>query len=997
MVHGNADKMHILTKTYVLFLWMHLLTFVKSQDCTLEQFLNSRAYDSNFDIIGLEASYAGGKQVRVGCNVGYTGFFKLICVEGKWQTRGNKCQPKSCGHPGDAQFADFNLAEGDDFVFGSKVVYTCHKGYQMVSRTNFRRCMAEGWDGVVPVCEAQQCPVINVASNVQIIGDPEEANYGNVVRFRCKSSSEVLEGSAEMYCDENGEWKGKAPICTEIKCTVPVIENGFVPGDLREYKENTVLNFQCDPQYKPAEERLSKCIKVGPKADWSPTPACEPIRCELKLPALTGTRYEPASRSVFSPGDTIRVVCGEEHWIVNEQTTSVESTCQSDGIWSIRPICQEVICSNQRDPLVYSWDVYRNEKKKLGDKVYYTCRWGYEATNSDHRATCTRDGWTPKPLCRGTRCDKPDIANADITYNNKWEYRNSEQVQYTCRIGNQNTFTITCNGGVWTGIKSCSECPKAAVPNGFVVGPHKDKLYYTCNEGFKLSTKGWWGEAKCVGGVWSGLEQCIDKRLCGEPPVIPNGKALGRFQQAQSLQIICNEGYLAENEELTCHNGKWHPTALSLKTICRPIADHCSPPTKVENAVVLTSYQKEYVSDSEVTYKCRDKFIMEGEDTIRCKNGQWEDKDIKCIPYCDKLSNEKLSMNFTSDKDRYMNGDVIEYECVIPDAAAEGTATCTDGKWIKTVECKVKPCPLPDATPNGIYKIIEGEDFVFGTTIQYVCKKGYHLVGKDTLTCSLDGWTDRTPTCQQITCEIDVMHPGLTAIGLPSGRETLEVGHTLRFHCSNEYQLDGSKEIECLETGQWSAPFPTCSEKCKVPRLPDNISFTPGASSRLLLKGQKLTFRCRRPGHFIQGNATVECLASGQWSASIPTCGNPVGCGKPPHLENGDTKETIRFQHRHNEKVEYVCQNVYTMEGGPFMTCTNGNWTGQIRCLKPCTVDEDAMSRHNIRFRHTWEKKLYSPHDDAITFSCSDGTRHDGTLEMRQKCINGVIHLPTCQ
>lgn len=27
--------------------------------------------------------------------------------------------------------------------------------YQMVSRTNYRRCMAQGWDGNIPVCEGK--------------------------------------------------------------------------------------------------------------------------------------------------------------------------------------------------------------------------------------------------------------------------------------------------------------------------------------------------------------------------------------------------------------------------------------------------------------------------------------------------------------------------------------------------------------------------------------------------------------------------------------------------------------------------------------------------------------------------------------------------------------------------------------------------------------------------------------------------------------------------
>lgn len=36
----------------------------------------------------------------------------------------------------------------------------------------------------------------------------------------------------------------------------------------------------------------------------------------------------------------------------------------------------------------------------------------------------------------------------------------------------------------------------------------------------------------------------------------------------------------------------------------------------------------------------------------------------------------------------------------------------------------VKPCELPDDIPNGHYEIIRGEDFVFGTVIQYVCNEG---------------------------------------------------------------------------------------------------------------------------------------------------------------------------------------------------------------------------------------------------------------------------------
>lgn len=58
---------------------------------------------------------------------------------------------------------------------------------------------------------------------------------------------------------------------------------------------------------------------------------------------------------------------------------------------------------------------------------------------------------------------------------------------------------------------SLSGCPNPVLDNGFTSGPEDDKVYFTCNEGYKLFKKGWWGEATCIKGSWSGLEQqqCI--------------------------------------------------------------------------------------------------------------------------------------------------------------------------------------------------------------------------------------------------------------------------------------------------------------------------------------------------------------------------------------------------------------------------------------------------------------------------------------------------------
>ncbi|XP_077573774.1 complement factor H-like [Stigmatopora nigra] len=1112
--------MNTITHSCILLLWMHTLTFVKCQECTLEDFHKGPLYDSNFDTTSLENRYQSGQQIRVGCNVGHSGFFRLICVDGTWQSRGTKCQPKPCGHPGESQFANFHLDQGKDFVFGSQVKYTCHQGYQMVSRINYRRCMAEGWSGTIPVCEAIQCPLIFVDDNVDVIGDLEEANFGNVVRFSCKNSYEILIGAAEMSCEENGEWSALPPRCEAVKCTVPLIENGFVPGKVKDYKEHDILSYQCNPRYKKAEDRPSSCKKLGFRAEWTPTPACELIKCKVSLPAIRGTSYEPAYTSLFSPGDTLTVKCGESYWISTVHQTSAVSTCKNDGKWTIRPICLEVTCSNQRDPSVSRWEIYWGQRVKLGTSAYFSCRSGYKRTNGLPRVTCTRNGWMPNPPCQeitcdsedihsaiiadngkqiyknyeiayftckgsqehftltctdngwhgtvncpGNQCKRIDVSNAEIVKNKKNYYDEGEGVQYACLNDADRQFSITCEFGGWTGIQNCSACLQPDLLHGFAVIPVHDTLYYTCNDGYKLPTNEWWGEAKCLDGLWSGLEQCIETSKCVETPLILNAKIKhqkNRNGQDESLQIICKDGYQNQIDHITCVGGNWDLNGLSPNTICTLNSVTCSPPPKIENAVILTSYQREYLSDSKVTFKCRENYMVEGKDTITCLNGNWDMVVTTCTPYCSKPKNVEQIMTFTNSKEKYIENEVIEYRCIQPSEKSGGSATCINGTWSQPIQCGVKPCPLPDNTPNGYYQIIQGDDFVFGATIKYFCNVGYQMVSKiDTRTCLLNKWTNHVPICEPMTCEtppavggititglpeneegvlpdrfikfrcddpgkqllgssllicgqdgfwdkpfpscediackVGEIHPHLIVDDLPRGNQTIRIGHKLRFRCSNGYALGGSEESECLPTGEWKKPFPTCNEPCQITDIPAGVHLNTKLPTTQARQGQKLTFSCRLRGHMIRGKAEVECLPNGHWTDPFPTCGEPLECEHPPYLAGGDTKYSTKYKYRHDEKVEYICQNYYVMEGQSYKTCKNGQWIGEMKCLKPCTVNRELMSTYNILFRYTRDNKLYSTHDDEIEFRCASGTRHDGALNMRQKCIDGVMELPTCQ
>ncbi|XP_034564178.1 complement factor H-like [Notolabrus celidotus] len=534
--------------------------------------------------------------------------------------------------------------------------------------------------------QARQCQVIHVDDNVLVTGDPEEATYGNVLGFRCKSNTHVLMGSPEIYCDENGEWSSKEPTCEEIKCSVPVIDNGRITGDLRDYNENEVLHFVCHTNYQKQSEILSKCIKLGNSAAFSPAPVCEPTKC--KLPThLRGSSYDPEYTTVFSPGERVTVNCGDKYYITTPLITSATSTCMDDGNWDITPLCQEVRCRSEKGLNVNYWGVRWNHILRLDDTVSYNCQIGYRAKSN--QATCTRDGWTPEPLCEARPCTKKMVLNANIVSNDKESYIYDERVRYVCKDGYEGEFTLTCMGnrwygnaqctvkrcqqmdipgayiiqnnrriydhdqqviyrcqedpyqqitvtcqkGEWTGVQSCQGCPKIEIANGFVVAEEDDKAYYTCYDGYKLFTNGWWGEAICISKRWTGLEDCIENSQCGEPPVIPNGRVTPQGTRTrQTLWLDCDNGFDAQVQRLTCEGGNWYFGGLSPETLCIHSIKPCNPPPRVANAVIMASFQKQYLSGSEVVYVCREEYRAEGDDRIQCIDGQWEQKNFICTP-----------------------------------------------------------------------------------------------------------------------------------------------------------------------------------------------------------------------------------------------------------------------------------------------------------------------------------------------------------------------------
>ncbi|XP_031641402.1 complement factor H isoform X7 [Oncorhynchus kisutch] len=743
-----------------------------------------------------------------------------------------KGQAKSCGHPGDTPNGDFHLSILDDFVFGAQVLYQCRKGYQMVTRSRHRTCVEQGWDSALPICEALKCPVIQANDNVVVIGNSEDATYGNVIQFECQSNHMVLKGSSEIDCNDKGEWSSTVPTCEVIKCYAPDIANGAVSGPPKEdYDEDDTLRYSCDTKYVKSQERVPKCTKMVNSANWSPTPACEEVRCKLSFPPTRGTSYTPADRNMFLPDERVTVTCDSGFWNFFSSHTENTITCKEDGKWSSSTTdCERITCGDPHDPLVISPS--RWQRGQLRGTQHYNCRTGYKNTNARGVATCTSDGsWTPEPLCEEITCDKPDILNAVIK-DPKTIYKFNDLLTYECNyelLDSTTRPTATCTTNGWTKTLGCKEiegaCINPTVMNGFIVqsnvrnvDPRNSKIYSSCNVGFKPSTGGWWGEATCTEGTWSGILKCIDQSQCGRIPVIPNTREVPHsevYNNEQTVTIDCKVGYTSETKTIKCKDGEWQ-TPLPA---CRPQGVQCDPPPKVENAIVNIPYQNKYREGFEVNYECRKSIEIEGHKKLTCENGSWTTPPPTCKQYCGKPEGTGKQI-WIIDKvlKRYKNGNQIDYTCISPYKGPGGKATCKNGEWHMPFECNAS-CPDPPPITNG--DLTKQERDVDGviTEVSYQCNRQFTLSSTGSIRC-LNGKWQSPPKCLR-SCEISTFAAEYNLQNLPEKNYTAH-GEKRTIHCKKGYYhkykiiLPNIEKIEVkCDDGelQYGEHIPICSHR----------------------------------------------------------------------------------------------------------------------------------------------------------------------------------------
>ncbi|XP_034505955.1 complement factor H-related protein 1-like [Ailuropoda melanoleuca] len=116
---------------------------------------------------------------------------------------------------------------------------------------------------------------------------------------------------------------------------------------------------------------------------------------------------------------------------------------------------------------------------------------------------------------------------------------------------------------------------------------------------------------------------------CEKPPKVKNAIILSEklsYLPGQTARYECNKPFdLFGEVEVTCLNGTWTEPPK-----CADSEGKCGPPPPIDNGDITSFPLPVYAPGSTVEYKCQAFYVLEGQRTITCRDGQWSSPP-KCL------------------------------------------------------------------------------------------------------------------------------------------------------------------------------------------------------------------------------------------------------------------------------------------------------------------------------------------------------------------------------
>ncbi|XP_032073325.1 complement factor H isoform X2 [Thamnophis elegans] len=926
-----------------------------------------------------EESYAHKHIISYKCRPGYAKAWpiRLECNDGVWTLLfpAKSCTGRSCGSPGDSDYASFELAKGEDFTFGARVVYTCNEGYKMLSQYNYRDCRANGWTNEVPHCEINKCPPIAPGSNMRILQGAkyqmnEDYLSGDLVIFGCIANFKI-KGSNKITCTANGTWSATVPECVEIKCGADHIENGNVLFPKLTYKEGERIRFSCNEGYTYVDRQEASCTENG----WSTLLQCKEIQCFP--PVVANGRFEPR-QTQYMYNNEIETIC-DEGFVPGGPKLS---KCIARG-WDPPPACIRKGCDFV--PVENGGMETYNQKypKREGEQVWFQCNNGFLSKSKQQTwqtVRCTNSRFEPEPKCF-KRCDPSQrFYHGRFPYNNRNIYIEGDNITFACDTGyspaNQQS-TVTCTKTGWSPAPNCilppveRTCKTLPLANGYFESEQRifqinAKAKYSCHNGYTTSKGETEAETQCLTGGWSPEPECI--KTCLKPPegdfIFNTTKPV--FFPGDKLHYECKEGFQTTknttDETVACTEKGWESTPS-----CDPIT--CDAPF-LENGRI-DPREDTFYHGMVVHFDCNEGFTRVGPESAQCYQFGWSPQlpickeNVTSCPVSPIISHGKIT---GEPKPIYQHGDLLEVQCDISFAVyGSKIIECVDGEWAPLPSCikESKTCRRPPPIKNGQLVNAKSSPYRHGETVKYTCRKHSVLTGTNPAKCLHGQW--EVPSC--LVNPRDCTRPQTDAVFQPTTNQ-FQTNQFANYRCGSKVH-----QTNCVN-GLWF-PEPRCKGTCPPPpQLPNAINV---AEMRIYYSEEEISFKCQE--HFLlHGPQKIKC-DDGKWQTP-PRCLD-LRCKPPPEIENGITVIENVAMFPPGEIVEYRCSLGFEISQLNTVKCENGKWSELPVCREKSCGPAPGIPNASLQ----QENREEYDSGTIINYTCNPG--FEAKESVKKTCRRG--------
>ncbi|XP_018111930.1 complement factor H isoform X2 [Xenopus laevis] len=837
--------------------------------------------------------------------------------------------------------------------------------------------------------------------------DKDSYDHGTIASYICRPGYSRL-GAIKKQCS-NGIWTYLARgLCKKKSCGHP----GDIPNGSFELKGETefvfgaIVEYECDSGYQMLSKVSTRtCTANG----WSNfLPNCEVKNCP-PVELAEGVEIVSSYDDEYTVGKVMRFQCKNPKFKLDR---TGEIFCTSEGDWSaLAPKCEEIKCNVPE--LANGRINAPKEIYYLDDKLLYICDEKFKKDRSVDPA-CTKNGWSPEPVCHEITCQADYVANGFIT-NKKNAYKLGDIVEVECKRGyslDKPNESRICTLNGWSLPLTCRDkiCDRPDLQNGmFFSGDYFPArknaiLWYSCNgdfdpvykESHSWYNRGKYGKSTCTENGWNPMPKCLalcrpsdaqvdnadiydtknqykegdrvrfkcygdlrteDGRNDGEIECLPNHKfSEARCLKSCTIESISHGNYIPkksifEYEESLVYACDEGYRSPTNTRFASATCPWTSPPRCVETTCYITELREEYKAGDVVAFSCSPGYKLIGQDVSQCYYYGWD----PALPTC---------------TDNY-HRQAYPYELI--------TKKQADFSMCATA-------PKPPYSQN-----LEAGNIPYNndSIVEIQCNSNYRPFGSKSIKCQNGQWQSPPECVEKRYCN---QPPGIKNGRIIKEKEWHSSGETVKYQCDPGYEISGSSESMCFMQ-QWTAP-PVCKGKsCDKPPDVDNAVVI-GLGTKQYTHGESAKYSCK-PGYTISEDGQAKCV-EGNW-IYVPKCSwQGQICESPPVVQFGDTLENREPTNKHGTVMNYKCPEYYILEGSKSIVCRNGKWDDPPICIEPCTASERDMRANNIRLKWLSDKKLYTRHNEWIGFACLDGYEISDEKLLRIQCNRSVLPYPKC-